>query len=511
MNPKGTSLRSPPSDPEGTRPLPPPPDPEKARGIRVLIVDDERTIRESCASLLRQYGYTVTTAGSEEDALDVLRRQEVHILLLDLYMKGEGGMSILHQVQGNTPETLTIVMTGKPSVESSIEAFRAGAWDYLSKPFSATQLSILIGRATHTVHINRDSEEVGDEGEEAIERVGQVEVLGESQAFLKAIDLARKVARTDASVFITGASGTGKELVAQLIHEHGRRSHRELVAVNCAALPEGLLESEMFGHMKGAFTGAVQDKPGLLERADGGTLFLDELTEMSLGIQAKLLRAIQDGVVRRVGSTETSALVNVRFIAATNRDPAEAIAEGHLRRDLYYRLRVVPIHLPPLRERPADIPLLARHFLAQFWKKHRLDARGRPPVLTDEALASLRRRRWSGNVRELQNVMEHAVVLLEPGQEVGPEDIPDMDDGVGAPDPGSEGPLTSIDDQLLALPYHEARDRVIATFEEEYLKEIVRRADGNMSKAARMAGVDRTTLYRLMQKHEVSRDQVLES
>jgi DNA-binding NtrC family response regulator len=222
-------------------------------------------------------------------------------------------------------------MTGKPSVDSSIEAFRSGAWDYLSKPFSATQLSILIGRATHTVQIGRDAERSVTRRGRTGTRRGTV-VLGDSPAFRKAIDLARKVAPTDASVFITGDSGTGKDLVAQLIHERSRRSSRELVAVNCAALPEGLLESEMFGHVKGSFTGATQDKQGLLEQANGGTLFLDELTEMSLGIQAKLLRAIQDGVVRRVGSTSTSALVNVRFVAATNRDPAEALREGQLGR-----------------------------------------------------------------------------------------------------------------------------------------------------------------------------------
>jgi transcriptional regulator with PAS, ATPase and Fis domain len=242
-----------------------------------------------------------------------------------------------------------------------------------------------------------------------------VVVLGDAPAFRKAIDLAKRVAPTDASVFITGDSGTGKELVAQLIHQLSRRSSRELVALNCAALPEGLLESEMFGHAKGAFTGAVQDKPGLLEAANGGTLFLDELTEMSLAIQAKLLRAIQDGVVRRVGSTTTSALVNVRFVAATNRDPHEAMKEGELRKDLYYRLRVVPIHLPRLRERPGDIPILAQHFLVEFWKKHRNNDLTTVPTLTPATIEALQRRPWMGNVRELQNVMEHAVVLLEPG------------------------------------------------------------------------------------------------
>jgi DNA-binding NtrC family response regulator len=490
------------------RGLPLPADPELTGSVEVLIVDDENTIRESCATLLRQAGYRVTVAARGEDALQLIRRKEFHIVLLDLYMKEVGGMALLKEIQSRSPDSLVIIMTGKPSVDSSIEAFRSGAWDYLSKPFSAMQLSILVGRATHTVQIGRESVERLPSGGESVD--GGTVVLGQSAAFRKAIDLARRVAPTDASVFITGASGTGKDLVAHLIHEHSRRSSRELVAVNCAALPEGLLESEMFGHMKGSFTGATQDKPGLLEQANGGTLFLDELTEMSLGIQAKLLRAIQDGVVRRVGSTSTSALVNVRFVAATNRDPADALREGELRKDLYYRLRVVPIHLPPLRERSEDIPVLAQHFLGTFWKKHRRE-QGEVPRFTPEALESLRRRPWVGNVRELQNVIEHAVVLLDPGAEVGPSDIPVMDDApesIMGQDPGEDE--FAFNGSLFEQPYHDARERVIAEFEQRYLSEVIQRADGNMSKAARVAGVDRTTLYRLMQKHLLTKDQVLE-
>lgn len=484
--------------------IPMPSDPEINASIQILIVDDEHTIRESCASLLRQSGFEVKVEGRGEDALQLLRRRSFDIVLLDLYMKGTGGMEILREVQARSPSTLVIVMTGKPSVDSSIEAFQAGAWDYLSKPFSATQLSILIGRATHSVQISRDSEGVRQEFRQANELSDRVPVLGNSPAFRKAIDLARRVAPTDASVFITGDSGTGKELVAQLIHAHSRRSTRTMVAVNCAALPENLLESEVFGHVKGAFTGATQDHRGLLEQADGGTLFLDELTEMSLGIQAKLLRAIQDGVVRRVGSNVTNALVNVRFVAATNRDPAEAMRDGELRKDLYYRLRVVPIHLPPLRERVADIPVLAEHFFGVFWKRHRSHEGLAPPTITDPAMDALRRRPWHGNVRELQNVLEHAVVVLEPGQDLGPEDIPVLDGEVATPS-GSV-----IDDEIFAAPYHAARDRIMAEFEQRYLKEIVRRADGNKSEAARIAGVDRTTLYRLMQKHGISRDDLLD-
>src|SRR5947207_4994363 len=320
-------------------------------------------------------------------------------------------------------------MTGHPSVTSNLEALQAGAWDYLPKPFSATHMQILLGRAAHAVMVARETRGQQAGGGEG--GVGdKVPLIGVSPAFRRATDLARRVAAPDASVFITGESGVGKEQIAQFIHNHSRRSSRQLVATNCAALPEALLESEMFGHVKGAFTGAVRDKPGLLEMANGGTLFLDELIEMSKPIQAKLLRVIQDGVVRRVGSERTDAVVNVRFIAATNRDPEEAVRAGALRKDLYYRLRVVPIHVPPLRERPEDIPLLANHFLEGFWKAHR--GPNLPlPKLTKTAVWALRAYAWPGNVRELQNVIEHAAVLLEPGANVRPENIPFIGEGGG--------------------------------------------------------------------------------
>jgi len=306
------------------------------------------------------------------------------------------------------------------------------------------------------------------------------------------------VAATDASVFLTGESGAGKELFAQFIHDNSRRSSRSLVAINCAALPEPLLESEMFGHCKGAFTGAVRDKPGLLETANGGTLFLDELIEMPKSIQAKLLRVIQDGVVRRVGSETTDAVVNVRFIAATNTNPEQAVQSGLLREDLYYRLRVVPIHVPSLRERPDDIPLLAERFLAHYWGRHR-DPTTPVPKLSKGALWALGA--WPGNVRELQNVIEHAVVLLEPGVEVRPEDIPFIESGGTDPEKLADEEPEGDDSS-----YYAARDRLLARFDRRYLTRVVMRAGGNLSKAARLAQVDRTTFYRLMERHGLQRD-----
>jgi DNA-binding NtrC family response regulator len=467
--------------------------------ISILVVEDEVALRESCLSVLRVEGYNASACGRGSEAKELLRSRGYDIVMIDLYMTQVPGMELLTTCLESSPDTLAIMMTGNPSVSSSIEALRAGAWDYLPKPFSAPQLQTLIGRAAHAVKVARESSDMRTELTRRHGHSEKVELLGSAPAFRRVIELARRVARTDASVFITGESGTGKEMIAQFIHHHSRRASRELVAVNCAALPEALLESEMFGHLKGSFTGAVRDREGLLEAAHGGTMFLDELTEMSPAIQAKLLRVLQDGAVRRVGSSNVDAIVNVRFIAATNRDPLEAAQSGDLRRDLFYRLRVVPVHMPALRDRREDIPLLAEHFLARFSAQHHR-RNGVPPKLSAEAVADLVARPWTGNVRELQNVMEHAVVLAEPGTVLGPEDIPSIEGDEPAAGAG-RGALQFHP----AEQYHSARERLISEFEKDYLTWLVRQARGNMSKAARIAGVDRTTLYRLMEKHELSR------
>ncbi len=472
--------------------------PDVKSSIRVLLVDDDRTLREGCASVLQLEGFSVTSTGRGDEALDLVRRRKFDIILVDLYMTPVSGMDILRETLEAHRDTIVVVMTGNPSVTSSIEALRVGAWDYLPKPFSATHLQVLIGRASHAVMVARETNDLRLQLVQQSGNSDKITLLGISPAFRKAVELARKVAPTDASVMITGESGTGKEVIAQFIHHHSRRASRAMVPINCAALPEPLLESEMFGHRKGAFTGADRDKPGLLETANGGTLFLDELTETSHPIQAKLLRVLQDGVVRRVGSEQQDAIVDIRFISATNRDPQEAVNGGILREDLFYRLRVVPIKLPPLRQRLEDIPLLANHFLSHYWERHRL-ASDAQPKLTEQAMDFLRSRPWRGNVRELQNVIEHVAVLSEPGQPIRPEDIPVYDE---APSRPTNGSLTA---GLLEEPYHPAKDRLLAEFEKEYLSRLVVRAGGNMSKAARLANIDRTTLYRLMEKHNVRR------
>ena len=474
---------------------------EVKSGLHILIVDDDRTLREGCANALRVEGYNVTALGRGDEALSAVAQRSFDIVLCDLFLTPVSGMEILHAALRARRDAIFIVMTGDPSVTSSVEALRAGAWDYLVKPFAASQLLLLIGRAAHTVMLSREAHASQVEFKVQGGAGESLTLLGASPGFRNAVQLARRVAPTDASVMITGESGTGKEMIAQYIHAFSRRAKKTLVPINCAALPEPLLESEMFGHRKGAFTGADRDKAGLLEAAHGGTLFLDELTEMSQPIQAKLLRVLQDGVVRRVGSEQVDAIVDVRFISATNREPQDAVNAGILRADLYYRLRVVQIKLPPLRSRPDDIPALARFFLQRAWERHR-PMRSAPPHFSEAAMECLRSHYWRGNIRELMNVVESLAVFSEPRQEIKPEDIPFFDDASVPPSAGT----TLLPSSVLDGGYHAAKDRVVEHFEREYLARLVLRAGGNMSRAARVASIDRTTLYRLMEKHSLERD-----
>ena len=466
--------------------------------IRILVAEDDRTLREGLLSTIRSEGYDVTVVESGVDALNALSSSRFDVVVTDLHMSPVSGLDVLQAVVQARHGTLAVVITGNPSLASNIEVLRAGAWDYLAKPFTATHLQLLLGRAMHVVLQQRELTELRGQLLRKAGHSDQVTLLGTSPAFREAIRLARRVAQTDASVIITGESGTGKELFAQFIHRNSRRALKQMVAINCAALPEPLLESEMFGHRKGAFTGADRDKLGLLETAHGSTMFLDEVTEMPLALQAKLLRVIQDGVVRRVGSERTDAVVDVRFISATNRDPSDAVRSGALRADLLYRLRVVPVTIPPLRDRKEDIPLLATHFLSEAWARHH-PTPAPPPRLIPSTLEHLRRMPWRGNVRELQNTMEHVAVLAEPGQAIEPEQLPVVGDMELLPKE-REG----LSAEILREKYHTAKDRLVTQFERVYLCDLVGRAGGNLARAARMASIDRATLYRLIDKHHIA-------
>lgn len=473
--------------------------PDARARVRILVIDDEPSILESCESVLSAEGYTCEVERRADEGLKRLRGQPFDVVLIDQNMPQVHGLEILDEVRQRQPDALAVMMTGHATTEASVKAMQAGAWDYLPKPFTATQLLVLVGRAAYTLLRTQRVASPAEREGVLVERGSTI--LGVSGSMREAVNKALKVAPTDASVFITGESGTGKELFAHYIHRESRRARRAFVAVNCAALPGELLESEMFGHRRGAFTGAVRDKAGLLEIAHQGTFFLDELAEMPMPLQPKLLRVLQDGVLRRVGSEKDDAVVDVRFISATNRDPEDALEDRVLRHDLYYRLRVVPIHLPALRERAEDIPVLIRHFIDHFWRRHQLPGK-EPPRLSPQALDALIRYPWPGNVRELQNVIENLVVLSEPDEEIVPERLSILSEpaaGGGAASVG--GPVVNT-----RLPFHDAKQDLVDRFEREYLAQLVARTSGNMSEAARQAGIDRTTLYRLMDKHNLARE-----
>ena len=480
---------------------------EERASIRVLIIDHEPVCAKACESLLREEGYQCWVEHRAEEALERLNRDRFDIVLIDQDMPDLPDLDILGTVQRRQPESFVVLVASQATSEAAVRAVQAGAWDYLPKPFTPAHLSVLIARTAYTR--TRASEVTRQATTADPSHLRDKTIIGVSAPIQEALRRALKVARTDASVFITGETGTGKELIAQLIHRESRRAQKPFVTVNCAALPEQLLESEMFGHRRGSFSGAVLDKVGLLEVAHQGTFFLDEIAEMPIALQAKLLRVLQDGVIRRVGSEKDDFIANVRWISATNRDPEEALDMGLLRRDLFYRLRVIPIHLPPLRERREDIPVLVRHFAQHFWRRHQGAGRLQPR-LAHETLEALVWYSWPGNVRELQNIIEHLMALAEPAELVESSRLSFLSkattrDRVS----GQVGYASRISHIAQAIdfqmPFRQAKGTLVDQFEREYLSQAVARSGGNLSKAARTAGIDRTTLYRLMEKHSLSK------
>jgi DNA-binding NtrC family response regulator len=462
--------------------------PPTESAISVLICDDEELLVKSCGQILSSEGYTVYTEGRGKNALENVRRHRPDIVLTDLMLPDTSGLELLKDIKKLAPETLVVMITGFATVDSSVEAIRAGAYDYIPKPFTATQLRILIGRAAQQVQLVRDNAQLRDQLKK---HYSFENIIGTSDSIQKVFSVVSRVAPTDASVFISGESGTGKELIARACHTNSRRSDRPFTAINCAALPDHLLESELFGHVKGAFTGADRDRAGLLEVASGGTFFMDEITEMSMDLQAKLLRVIQERRIRRVGG-EVEIPIDVRWVSATNRDPEQAVRDGALRQDLLYRLNVVPVKLPPLRMRREDIPALAQHYLKKFGQEYdRGNLRFSP-----EAMRVLSDFHWPGNVRELQNVVERTVSLCLPGQEITPDDLPEE---LLMPRTNGRAAVTYSAD----LPFHEAKNQAIAIFEKEYLRDLLRRHNGNISQAARTAGIDRKTIHRMLTKYDL--------
>jgi len=441
--------------------------------LRVLVVDDDSAIREALSRTLEKFGYEVILAEDGQAGLDRLREGEIHILLADLQMPRLSGQELLKAAKTIAPDVEVIVITGHGTVEDAVEAMKEGAYDFITKPFKRVQLERTIRRAAEKQALalqNRRLQARLDELQ------GAGRVVGTSPVMLKTLELVRQVAPSTATVLIQGESGTGKELIADAIHHGSPRRDQAFIKVNCAALPEQLLESELFGHERGAFTGALARKEGRFELADGGTLFLDEIGDVSPAMQGKLLRVLQSGEFERVGGTRTLK-VDVRIVAATNRDLATLVRERRFREDLYYRLNVITIQLPSLRDRREDIPLLAHHFLRRYSAKNAKSLGG----FTEEAMDLLQTYAWPGNVRELENVIERAVVLAR-SDLITPVDLPET---LVRSDQAARHLVISI-----GTPLDEVENRLI--------DETLRYTKGDKTVAAKLLGIATRTIYRRM-------------
>lgn len=456
-----------------------------ARKRRILVFDDEIDMLETCCRLLRHMGYDCTTSNDSTIAEQMVAEIEPDIVLTDLVMPKQDGFAVLKTVRKVVPDALVIMITGYATVESAVKAIREGAFDYLPKPFSVEQLEVIIKRAVQQLDLREENRILRSQIEE---KYNFDNIIGANGGLQQVVETVRKVSGTDANILILGESGTGKELIARSIHANSKRRGGPFVPVDCASLPENLLESELFGHEKGAFTGAHTAKEGLMELADGGTLFLDEIGEMSPVLQAKLLRALEQQSFRRVGGTK-EINVDIRFLAATNRDLEEAVTRREFREDLYYRLNVITVQLPPLRERVQDIPLLANYFLHHFAGRMEKQV----GAISAGALDLLQRYSWPGNVRELRNAIERAVAVCET-RTIKPVDLPDR---LNKP----PGALASVPNT--GLPFHQAKEEWIEAFEVKYLQELLKRHGGKISEAAREAGIDRKTVHRLLKKHQI--------
>ena len=452
---------------------------------RILIVDDEDGIRKVLRQLLEYEGHEVRTASGGGEAITVFEEFEPDVTFLDVKMARMDGLEVLMRLRAIDPGAIIIMISGHGTIETAVEATRRGAYDFLEKPLDTDRILVTLRNALQQRGLAQENARLRDEVE------SRYEIVGSSFAIRALLDRIEKVAPTDARVLITGENGTGKELVARAIHRLSTRADGPFVEVNCAAIPAELIESELFGHVKGSFTGAFADRSGKFEQADGGTLFLDEIGDMSPAAQAKVLRALQEGVITRVGG-ERPIRVDVRVIAATNKDLKQEIARGRFREDLYFRLNVVPIHVPPLRERRDDIPMLIRHFARIAVERQRLPDR----QFSQGAIERLCAMDWPGNVRELRNTVERLLILAR-GQEITPADVDRM---VGVA--SETGGLSS---ELLQAPtFAEFKERA----ERAYILAKLREYDWNVSETARSIDMPRSNLYKKIERYGLVREEV---
>lgn len=446
--------------------------------VDLLFVDDDNDFRDAAARRFSRRGFRVQEAAGVNDALRLLQDRQFDVVVSDMAMPGLTGIDLLQRVKELSPECEVLLLTGEGTVETAVQAMKLGAYDFLAKPFSLAELETLIQKAYERRRLNQENVQL----KAVLERSQPKQrMIGESPVMQEVFKLIAKAGPSDQAILIQGESGTGKELVARALHEHSSRANRPLVSINCTALTETLLESELFGHEKGAFTGAIVAKPGLFELADGGTLFIDEIGEMPGVMQAKLLRVLQDGSLRRVGSLQERR-VNVRVITATNRDLAAEVAAHRFREDLFYRINVMSLDLPPLRTRTGDIPLLVQHFLGSDWQ------------IAPDALRSLEAYGWPGNIRQLINVIERAKILAD-DQFITTDELPAI---VLHPTPlvGSSNAAPLVSTKL-------ADDGTLASIEKARVVDVMQKQRGNKSRAAQVLGVSRRSLYRLLEKYKL--------
>ena len=451
---------------------------------RILIVDDEQGIRAALGQLLEFEGYEVRTVANAVDGLAEYTRFKPHLVFMDVKMAGIDGLEALKKLREQDPGAIVVMISGHATIQTAVEATQHGAYDILEKPLDTDRILVTLRNALAHLDLHEENTRLRD----AVR--SRFEIVGTSYAIRAVIEKIERVGKTPARVLITGENGTGKELVARAIHAQSTRAQESFVEVNCAAIPSELIESELFGHMKGSFTGAVADRAGRFEQAHGGTLFLDEIGDMSLAAQAKVLRVLQDGVVTRIGGSKP-VQVDVRVLAATNKDVEAEIAAGRFREDLFYRLNVVPIHVPPLRERREDIPLLVGHFISQLAGPGGLAAR----AMSDDAVTRLSQLEWPGNVRELRNTIER-LLILSSGPRVTAEDVDRL---VGRRADASEGGLGSLLDVPTFEEFKHAAERA-------YLVAKLRAYDWNVSETARALDMPRSNLYKKIERYALSRE-----
>ncbi|MBM4387384.1 MAG: sigma-54-dependent Fis family transcriptional regulator [Deltaproteobacteria bacterium] len=460
---------------------------ERRKEGKILVVDNDPELLKSLKPLFGRYpSFATYHAGSLQAAVDMLGAEEIDIVLLNPELTDSNGGSALKLFKKDFPEIAVVVVSTSGSIEDAVSFLKEGAFDFVQKPFTNHEkLLNVINNAITQKRLLCKARLL----ENRLEEREFGEFIGSSSSILKIFDLINSVAKTDVSVLIEGESGTGKELIAKAVHSKSNRAHKKFVVINCAALPETLLESELFGHEKGSFTGAISSHKGLFEEANGGTVFLDEIGEIAPSTQVKLLRVLQEGEIKRVGSSDTIR-VNVRVLSATNRDLKRSLAEGKFREDLFYRLNVVNINVPPLRERKDDIPLLARHFLKKFSEKVAKEVRGFPK----EVLECFFLYHWPGNIRELENIIERGVVLSK-GDMFTLADLPPMvreRDRIVPADDGSG---------LFKIPFKSAKRAAVEGFEKRYLNNILNLSQGNITRASQIAGLDRSNLKKLLRKY----------